>query len=115
MEERCKHKITTRRVIKEETEVLSEKPLCSSLSRNDPLVNKVRVQEYQKDPPSLIYLMYLKPPNSNSQQTSPSLIFTSYLDPAISSKLHPTINGFFQCFLHAPKQLTTFRLSEVCI
>ena len=32
-----------------------EKPLCNPLSRNDPLLNKVEVQGYQKDPPSLIY------------------------------------------------------------
>ena len=29
MEERCKHKITLRRVIEEQTEVLGEKPLCN--------------------------------------------------------------------------------------
>jgi len=55
----------------------------------DPLVNKVGVHEYQKDPSSLIYPMYLSPPNSSYQWASPSLVFSSYPDPAISSKLHP--------------------------
>ena len=57
--------------------------------------------------------MYLNPPSSSYQQTSLSYVFTSYLNPAISSKLHPPINGFFQCFPHAPKLLSTLRLGEV--
>ena len=64
----------------------------------DPLVDKVGVHEYQKDPPSLIYPIYLNPPSSNYQRTSPSHIFASHLDPVISSKLHPPIDGFFQYF-----------------
>ena len=52
------NKITLRHVIKEETKVLSEKTLCGPPSRNDPLVNKVGVQGYQKDRPSLIYPLY---------------------------------------------------------
>ena len=34
MEERCKHKITPRRVIEEETKELSEKPLHDPPSQN---------------------------------------------------------------------------------
>ena len=34
MDERCKYKITPRRVIEEETEELSEKSLCDPTSRN---------------------------------------------------------------------------------
>ena len=113
MEERCKNKITQRRVIKEEIEVLGQKPLHYLPSRIDPLVNKVGVQGYQKNPSSLIYPMYLNPPSSSHQRTSPSYVFTRCLDPAISSKLHLLISGFFQCFLHAPKLLSTLRLSEV--
>ena len=33
-EERCKHKITLRRVIEEETKVLGKKPLCDPPNRN---------------------------------------------------------------------------------
>ena len=100
--ERCKHKITLRCVIKEEIKVLGEKPLCSPPNQNDPLMNKVGVQGYQKDPSSLICPMYLNPLSFSSQQSSPSHVFTNYSNSAISSKLHLPINGFFQCFPHAP-------------
>ena len=43
MEERCKHKIISRHVIEEETEVHGKKPLCSPPNWNDLLVNKVGV------------------------------------------------------------------------
>ena len=81
----------------------------------DPLVNKVGVQKYQKDPSSLIYLMYLNPPSSNYQQALQSHVFTSYLDPTISSKLRPPIDVFFQYFSYAQKLLSTLRLGEVNI
>ena len=48
------------------TEVLNEKSLRDPPSRNDPLVNKVGVQEYQKDPLSLIYPMFLNRSSSSS-------------------------------------------------
>ena len=44
-----------------------------------------------------------------------SLVFTSYPNPTISSKLHPPINGLFQCFPHAPKLLFILRFGEVCV
>ena len=47
--------LTSRHVIEEETEVFSKNPLCNPPSLNDPLVNKFGVQEYQKDPLSIIY------------------------------------------------------------
>ena len=78
-------------------------------------MNKVGVHKYQKDPLSLIYPMYLNPPSFSFQQVSWSHVFTSYPDPAISSKLHPSINGFFQCFPYAPKLLLTHRLDEVSV
>ena len=81
----------------------------------DPLVNKVGVHKYPKDPPSLIYSMYLNPPNSSYQQASLSHVFTSYLDPAICSKLHLLIDGFFQYFPHAPKLHSALRLGEVSV
>ena len=114
-EERCKHKIIPRRVIEEETEVLSEKPLHDPPSQIDPLANKVGVHEYQKDLPSLIYPMYLNPPSSSYQRTLSSHVFTSYLDLEISSKLHPPIDGFLQYFPYTPKLLTTLRLGEVSV
>ena len=84
-------------------------------SEIDPLVNKVRVHEYQKVPPSLIYPMYLNPPSSSYQRASWSYVFTSYPDPTISSKLHPPLKGFFQCFPYAPKLLSTLSLGEVSV
>ena len=102
-------------VIKEKTEELDKKTLHGPPSQIDPLVNKVGVQRYQKEPPSLIYQMYLNPPSSSYQRTSSSHVFTSYLDPVISSKLHPPINGFFQCFPHVPKLLSTLRLGEISV
>ena len=77
-----------------------------------PLVNKVGVHKYQKDLSSLIYPMYLNPLNSIYQWASQSHVFTSYLNLTISSKLHPPINGFFQCFPYAPK-LSTLILGEI--
>ena len=81
----------------------------------DPLVNKVGVHEYQKDPPNLIYPMYLNPPSFSYQRASRSHVFTSYLDLAFSSKLHLPANDFFQCFPYAPKLLSTLRLGEISV
>ena len=107
--------LTSRHVIEEKTEVFSENSLCSPPSQNDLLVNKFGVQEYQKDPPSLIYPMYLNPPSSSSKQISPNLVFTSYPNPAISFKLHLPINGLFQCLPHTPKLLSTLRLGKLSV
>ena len=102
-------------VIEKKIEELDETTLCGPPSQIDPLANKVGVQRYQKDPPSLIYQMYLNPSSSSYQRTSSSHVFTSYLDLIISSKLHPPINGFFQCFPHTPKLLSTLRLGEISV
>ena len=59
--------------------------------------------------------MYLNPLSSCYQQDSWSHVFTSCSNPTISSKLHPSLNGFFQCFLYAPKLLSTLRMGEVSI
>ena len=59
--------------------------------------------------------MYQNPPSSSYQQASWSHVFTSYPNPAISSKLHPSVNGFFQCFSYAPKLLSTLILGEVSV
>ena len=56
MEERCKHKITSRRVIKKKTEVLDEKPLYGPPSRNDPVVNKVGVLPSKPNLPNVLEL-----------------------------------------------------------
>ena len=57
--------MTLRCVIEEEMKY-SVKNLSAALqSEIDSLVNKVGVHEYQKDPPSIIYPMYLNLPNSS--------------------------------------------------
>ena len=56
----------------------STKNLSAALHAEiDPLVNKVGVHEYQKNPPSLIYPIYLNPPSSSYQWALPSYFFTS--------------------------------------
>jgi len=47
--------------------------------------------------------------------SSRSHVFTSCPDPAISSKLHPPLTGFFQCFPYAPKLLSTIRMGKVSV
>ena len=92
----------------------SAKNLSAALqAKIDPLVNKVGVHKYQKDPLNLIYPMYLNPPSFSYQRASWSHVFTSYTDPAISSKLHLPIDGFFQYLSYAPKLLSTLKLGEV--
>ena len=66
-------KITQRCVIEEETEVLSIKPLCRPPSSNRSTKQLVRIHELARDPPSLIYLMYLSPPSSYSNKVTPNL------------------------------------------
>ena len=48
----------------------------------DPLVNKLEYTN-NKDPPSLVYPMYLSLLSFCYQQTSQSIVFTSFLNPAI--------------------------------
>ena len=107
--------VNTKTCYRRRNQSTRRKSLCGPPSHNDPLVSKVRVREYQKDPPSLIYPMYLNPLSSSSQRASPSHFLASYLDLAISSKLHLPINGFFLYFPHAPKLLSTLRLGEVSV
>ena len=66
-------KITQRCVIEEETEVLSIKPLYRPPSSNRSTKQSVGIHELAKDPPSLIYPMYLSPPSSYSNKVTPNL------------------------------------------
>ena len=79
---------TQRCVIEEETEVLSVKPLCRPPSGNRSTRQSVRIHELARDPQSLIYLMYLSPPNSYSNKTSRNRVLSSSSDLATSSMLH---------------------------
>ena len=85
MEKRCKHKITRRCVIKEETEELGEKPLRRPPSDNRSTRQSVRIHWLAEDPPSLIYPLYLNPPSSYSysNKTSRIRVLSNFPDPAI--------------------------------
>ena len=81
--------ITPRRVIKEETEEFGEKPLHRPSSGNRSTRQSVGIHGLARDPPSLIYPMYLSPPNSYSNKASRNRVLSSSPDPATSSMLHP--------------------------
>ena len=80
--------ITRRYVIEEETEELGEKPLRRPPSGNRSIKQSVGIHELARDPPSLIYPLYLSPPSSYSNKTSRNRVLSSSPDPAISSMLH---------------------------
>ena len=80
--------ITRRCVIKEETEELGEKPLRRPPSDNRSTRQSIGIHGLAKDPPSLIYSMYLSPPNSYSNKASWNRVLSNSPDPAISSMLH---------------------------
>ena len=75
--------ITRRCVIEEETEELGKKPFCRLPSGNRSTRQSVGIHGLVKDPPSLIYSMYLSPPSSYFNKTSHNRVLSSSLDPAI--------------------------------
>ena len=60
--------ITRRCVIEEETEELDEKPLHCPQSGNRSTRQSVGIHRLARDPPSLIYPLYLSPPSSYSNK-----------------------------------------------
>ena len=68
-------KTTQRCVIEEETAVLYVKPLRRPLSDNRSTRQSVGIHELAKDPPSLIYPMYLSPPSSYSNEVTLNICF----------------------------------------
>ena len=81
-------KITQRCVIEEETETLSVKPLRRPSSGNQSTRQSVGIHELVRDPPSLIYPMYLSPRNSYSNKATRNHVLSSSPDLATSSVLH---------------------------
>ena len=65
-------KTTQQSIIEEETEVLGI-PLRRPPNDNRSTKQSVGIHELARDPPSLIYLMYLKPPSSYSNEVTPNL------------------------------------------
>ena len=80
--------ITRRCVIEEETVELGKKPLRRPPSGNRSTRQSVGIHGLAKDPPSLIYPLYLSPPNSYSNKASRNRALSSSPDPATSSMLH---------------------------
>ena len=81
-------KTTQRCIIEEETEVLGIKPLRRPPSGNRSTRQSVGIHELVRDPPSLIYPMYLSPPSSYSNKATWNRVLSSSLDLATSSVLH---------------------------
>ena len=63
-------KTTQRCVIEEKTEVLGVKPLCRPPSNNRHTRQSVGIHGLARDPPSLIYPLYLSSPSSYSNKAS---------------------------------------------
>ena len=83
--------ITCQCVIEEETEKLSKKPLHRSPSGNWSTRQSVKIHGLARDPPSLIYPLYLSLPSSYSNKASRNRVLSSILDPTTSSMFicHP--------------------------
>ena len=75
--------ITRRCVIEEETKELGEKPLRHPPSGNRSTRQSVGIHGLARDPPSLIYSLYLSPPNSYSNKASRNCVLSNSPDPAI--------------------------------
>ena len=88
-------KTTQRCVIEEETKVFGVKPLRRPSSGNRSTRQSVGIHGLAKNPPNLIYPMYLSPPNSYSNKASQNCFLSSFPDPATSSMLHLPSLVFF--------------------
>ena len=70
-------KTTQRCVIEEETEVFGVKPLRRPPSGNQSTIQSVGIHRLARNPLSLIYPMYLSPPNSYSNKASQNHVLSS--------------------------------------
>ena len=75
--------ITRRYFIEEEIKEFGEKPLRCPPSGNLSIRQSVGIHGSARDPPSLIYSLYLSPPNSYSNKVSRNHVLSSSPDPAI--------------------------------
>ena len=80
--------ITRRCVIEEEIEELGEKPLRRLPSDNRSTRQSVGIHGLARDPPILIYPLYLSPPSSYSNKASRNRVLSSFPNPTTSSMLH---------------------------
>ena len=72
----------------EKTEVLGVKPLRRPPSGNRSTRQSVGIHGLARNPPSLIYPLYLSPPNSYSNKAFRNRVLSSPLDPITNSMLH---------------------------
>ena len=80
--------IRRRCVIKEEVEELGKKPLRRPQSGNQSTRQSVGIYGLARDPPSLIYPLYLSLPSFYSNKASQKRVLSISPDPATSSMLH---------------------------
>ena len=83
--------ITRQCVIEEETEELGKKPLPRPPNGNRSIRQSVMIHGLARDPPSLIYLLYLSPPSSYSNKASRNRVLSSFPNPATSSMYPKTL------------------------
>ena len=81
-------KTTQQCVIEEETKVFGVKPLHHPPSGNQFTRQSVGIHGLAKDPPSLIYPLYLSPPSSSSNKASRNRVLSTSPNLATSSMLH---------------------------
>ena len=94
MEKNIKSKITLGVLSKSKTEEFGVKNLSEALlAENNPLVNKLKYKDNQRDPLGLISPLYLGSPSFYYQQTTWSVVFTSFLDPKYHSIAPPLLTG----------------------
>ena len=79
---------TQRCVIEEETEILGIKPLRRFPSDNQSTRQLVGIHGLTRDPPSLIYPLYLSLPSSYSNKASRNRVLSNSPDPTTCSMLH---------------------------
>ena len=83
-----KTQITCQYVIEEETKELGKKSLCRPPSDDRSTRQSVGIYGLARDPPSLIYPLYLSPPNSYSNKASRNHVLSNSSDPTATSMLH---------------------------
>ena len=81
-------KTIQRCVIEEETKFLDVKPLNRPPSRNRSTRQSVGIHELARDPPSLIYPIYLSSPSSYSNKATQDRVLSSSPNPITSSMSH---------------------------
>ena len=90
-----KTQITCQYVIEEETKELGKKSLCRPPSDDRSTRQSVEIYGLARDPPSLIYPLYLSPPNSYSNKVSRNHVLSSSSDLTTTSMLHlPSLTSF---------------------